>query len=350
MFKTFSNTDWTYLILGLLVLMLAQNVSGKDFDNTGFEDITFPDWFIDNTFKDLSDDLQTAISDGKKGLMVMFTTKGCSYCKMFLKVSLGNPDIARLVQRNFDSVGMEIFDDAEMTHPDGTPTRVKHFAVNEGAAIAPTLLFYGPNGKRFLKLVGYQSPEHFENLMSFIEYRKPNEKFKDYLKRKEIEPVAKVKYQLKSDPLFSLPPFNLKPEDSETGKPLFVLFEASDCLECKNFHKDVMTLPEVRQQLEKFHVVRLDASDSKTIVTTPGGEQMSPQQWYRSTDLVQLPALLFFGNQGDFVMQTDSIVRRQRMLNSMGLVLDKKYKEGWNYQRYARTKGIERSLKQQRQN
>ena len=65
--------------------------------------------------------------------------------------------------------------------------------------------------------------------------------------------------------------------------------------------------------------------------------------------MIQLPALVFYSDKGEFVMQTDSITRRQRMLNSMGLVLDKKYEEGWNYQRYARTKGIERSLKKQQE-
>lgn len=343
MLRKTANYFWKPAIAGLIILFLASVASAKDFDDSEFLNISYPDWFIDNTFKDLADDLETAISDGKKGLMVMFTTKGCSYCKMFLKVSLGNPRIARAVQRNFDSVGLEIFDDVEMTHPDGTPTRVKHFAVNEGAAIAPTLLFYGSNGKRFLKLVGYKSPEHFENIISFIEHRKPDEKFRDYLKRKAIEPVAKAQYQLKSDQLFLKPPFKLDPDQ---GKPLLVLFEANDCLECSNFHKDVLALPEIRQQLEKFNVVRLDARDSKTTITMPSGEQVTAKQWYKNTDMIQLPALLFFGDKGEFVTQTDSITRRQRMLNLMGLVLDKKYKEGWNYQRYARTKGIERTLKQ----
>jgi len=328
---------------GLVFLFLATMTSAKDFDDSGFQNITYPEWFIDNTFKDLSDDLETAITDGKKGLMIMFTTQGCSYCKMFLKVSLGNPRIARAVQRNFDSLGLEIFDDAEMTQPDGTPTRVKHFAVNEGAAIAPSLLFYGPDGKRFLKLVGYKTPEHFENIISFIEHRNPNEKFRDYLKRKAIEPIARADYQLKSDPLFLPPPLDLKPRHN---KPLLVLFEANECLECSNFHKDVLALPEIRQQLDKFNVARLDARDSTTLVTTPSGEKITPQQWYKNTDLIQLPALLFYDDNGEFVTQTDSITRRQRMLNLTGLVLDKKHKEGWNYQRYARSKAIERSLKQ----
>jgi thioredoxin-related protein len=334
---------WKRAIASLIVLFLASVLSAKDFDDSEFQHITYPDWFIDNSFKDLSDDLETAIADGKKGLMVMFTTQGCSYCKMFLKVSLGNPRIARAVQRNFDSLGLEIFDDVEMTHPDGSPTRVKHFAVNEGAAIAPTLLFYGPDGKRFLKLVGYKSPEHFENIISFIEHRKSGEKFRDYLKRKAIEPVAKTDYQLKSDALFLQPPLKL---EAGHNKPLLVLFEANDCLECSNFHNDVLALPEIRQQLENFNVARLDARNSKTLVTTPSGEKVTPQQWYKNTDLIQLPALVFFGDNGEFVTQTDSITRRQRMLNLMGLILDKKYKEGWNYQRYARSKAIERSLQQ----
>ncbi len=161
--------------------------------------------------------------------------------------------------------------------------------------------------------------------------------------------MAKAPYLLKSDPLFLPPAAAIKPGNSKPGKPLLVLFEANDCLECSNFHKDVLALPEIRQQLENFNVVRLDARDSRTPVTTPAGVQLSPQQWYQNTGMIQLPALLFFGEEGEFVTQTDSITRRQRMLNLMGLVIDKKYKEGWNYQRYARSMAIERSLKQQQQ-
>jgi hypothetical protein len=40
--------------------------------------IDYPDWFEDS-FLDLREDLAEASSEGKLGLMVLFTTEGCSY-------------------------------------------------------------------------------------------------------------------------------------------------------------------------------------------------------------------------------------------------------------------------------
>jgi thioredoxin-related protein len=201
-------------------------------------------------------------------------------------------------------------------------------------------------------LVGYKSPEHFENIISFVENRKPNEKFRDYLKRKTINVVEKSDYKLKDDPLF-LPATTLSErqqlehQQSAPQKPLLVLFEANNCLECENFHNDVLALPEIREQLEKFDVVRLDTNDSITSLTSPSGETFTPQQWFTSQELTQLPTLLFYSTGNQLILKTDSIVKRQRMLNSMGLILEKAYEKGWNYQRYARSKGIERAMKKQ---
>lgn len=342
-----SKFHWHFFFSFVLISGFAQTAASKDFDDADVAQITYPEWFIDNSFKDLQEDLAQAISQGKKGLMIMFTTQGCSYCKQFLKTSLGNPRIAELVQRNFDSMGLEIFDDTGMTHPDGTPMRVVEFASKEGAAMAPTLLFFGADGKRMFRLVGYKSPEHFENIISFIENRQPNEQFAEYLKRKQIEVVEKTAYRLKADQLFKPATFLSKRHSSTPGKPLLILFETDNCLECNNFHNDVLSLPEVRDKLSQFDVIRLDSNDTETKIVTPAGQQTTPGQWYREQALTQLPALLFYGENNEFVMKTDSVVKRQRMLNSIGLVIDKAYENGWTYQRYARTKGIERALKAQ---
>ena len=159
------------VIAGVSWLLLGStSLLAKDFKDSSLTQIVYPDWFSNDPFLELNEDLATARAAGKQGLMVVYSTEGCSYCGLFIKKSLGDPEIASMIKQHFGSVGLEIFDDAEMTRPDGTATRVKHFAVEEGAAIAPSLLFYGPDGKQFLKLVGYKSPEHFENIISFIEY------------------------------------------------------------------------------------------------------------------------------------------------------------------------------------
>ena len=127
-----------FFVLPMIFLMDLSLAQG--FDDSEIKHIDHPDWFIESPFLDLAE------LNGKKGLMILFTTEGCSYCDLFIRSSLSNPNIALIVQKNFDSIGLEIFADVEMTEPDGTLSTVKQFAKKEGVGFSPTLLFYGENG------------------------------------------------------------------------------------------------------------------------------------------------------------------------------------------------------------
>lgn len=108
------------------------------FDDSEILHAQQPEWFKDS-FLDLEEDLREAKAAGKKGLMLYFGTQGCAYCRHFMDRSLGSPDIARRVQKHFDSIAFEIFDDSEMIAPDGHFMRVKEFAKHEGAEFSPTV-------------------------------------------------------------------------------------------------------------------------------------------------------------------------------------------------------------------
>lgn len=91
---------------------------------------------------DLAEELDNSRSDNKQGLMVLFTTEGCSYCTAFIEQALGDETIAARVQQQLVSIGMEIFDDAEMVDPSGSDTLIKVFAAQQGVQFSPTLLFF----------------------------------------------------------------------------------------------------------------------------------------------------------------------------------------------------------------
>ena len=116
-------------------------------------------------------------------------------------------------------------------------------------------------------------------------------------------------------------------------------------MDCADFHKDVLALKEIRKQLGNFEVVRLDADDDKTGILLPSGKRMTPQSWFKQKSFTRVPALMFFDEKGNNVLETDALVRRQRMTNSVNFVLERAYEKDWTYQRFARSKGIERSLK-----
>jgi len=336
----------SFTLFLITILFPFGTVSAGDFEGKNIGHIEYPAWFSKSPFFDLQEELHKAKTGGKQGLMVLFTTEGCTYCGAFIEKSLGDPAIASIVKSNFASIGLEIFDDAEMTDPLGTSISVKHFAKREGAGYSPTLVFYGVDGKRTLRAVGYQSPQRFTALIDYvIAGHYSNESVAEYFERRTKKQSSRQDSAgLKQDAFFSKPPYALDRSRFAAKRPLMVLFEETVCSECDDFHTAVLALPEVRDLLQKFEIVRLDARDDKTPVLAPDGRRVTPASWFKQISFSRLPALVFYDEKGSEVLKTDALVKRQRMLNSLGFVLERAYEKGWTYQRFARSKSFARNL------
>jgi len=343
-----------YLVF-ILFTLFCSSPEASSFDDSEIKHIGYPDWFNENPFNELSLITNDSIASGKKGLLVLFTTEGCSYCDHFIRKSLGDSDIASIVQNNFESVGLEIFDDAEMTTPDGETKSIKQFATDEKVQFSPTLLFYGEAGKRIFRLTGYQSPERFRKVLDYVtneHYRSIS--FRNYLLSKKtaselVDNSDNNSAELKPDPVFEKPPYALDRRHFPASEPLLVIFEEPGCTDCKNFHADVLSEEEVRKTLRQFEVVRLDARDDKTSVLAPDGSKLTPAKWYEKSEFTQVPAMLFFDENGKLVLKNDALTLTQRMMNSLNYVLEKAYEDNWTYQQFARSKAIEKSKKQKKQ-
>ncbi len=341
------------LLLQLFAVFLISIGSSVSADVKDFEDsshVEYPAWFEDNPFYDLAEIIAEVSTDKKKGLMVLFTTKGCTYCEQFIKRSLGNPDIAQKAQNRFASIGMEIFDDAEMVTPTGETIPVKKFAKQQGVGFSPTLLFFDADGKRILRQIGYQAPERFLHLMNYVadkHYETVN--LSEFIESKPSPGQNTSTYtQLKADSLFDEPPYALNRSKFAASEPLMVLFEKIGCGECEAFHNDVLQLKNVRAGLQNFQIVRMDVNDITTRVLLPNGKFTTPKKWYEESSFSRLPALMFFNETGKLSLKTDAYVLNNRMMNSINYMREKAYLKDWTYQQFARSKSIERSLQQEK--
>jgi thioredoxin-related protein len=321
----------------------------ETFDDSRVMHIEYPGWFEETPFLDLARVTSEARSLGKQGLMVLFTTEGCSYCAEFIRRSLGDPEIASMTREHFLAVGLEIFTDAEMTDPTGREMPVKAFADEQGAEFSPTLVFFGSQGEELLRVVGYRSPEQFRAILGYLgggHYR--TEPLRAYMaKRAKEASESDGDAGLRDDPLFGDPPYALDRSRFAAPKPLLVIFEAKGCAACENLHEQVLARADVRDSLGSFEVVRLDAADEATPVLAPDGTRTNPSTWFERLGLSRLPALVFFDEKGNRVLTTDALVLRQRMMNSLHYVLERAYEKGWTYQRFARSKGFERHRQNQ---
>ncbi|NEV60676.1 thioredoxin family protein [Thiorhodococcus minor] len=329
-----------------LVILWAASLGGSlagDFEDAAIMHIAYPEWFKES-FLELPEDIEEAIAAGKRGVMVLFTTEGCSYCAEFIRTSLGEASLAERVQAQFDAIGLEIFSDAEMVAPDGSQLRVKAFADRAGAGFAPTLLFYGEGGELLYRGVGYQDPERFASVLDYLGgHQQEGQSFRDFVIARSAGLQSPSEgYRLAPDPLFSPPPYALDRSRMPADRPLLVIFETHGCEPCAGMHQEVLALPEVRALLGRFDVVRLDAEGADTPVLTPDGRRTTAAAWFAETGLTGLPALLFFEEQGLEVLRTDALVLRQRMVNALMYTLERAYDKDWTYQRFARSKALER--------
>ncbi|MEW8692685.1 MAG: thioredoxin fold domain-containing protein [Candidatus Thiodiazotropha endolucinida] len=315
--------------------------SGTEFAEEVFVDVQFPHWFK-TTFLELDEELKEAVGKGKQGLMVFVSTRHCSYCKAFIQNVLSLPDIRQRVERFFNVVGLEIFDDSEMTDPAGRSFRVKEFVSANKTAYTPSMIFYGANGAQQLKIVGYYPPEKFREVLEYLEgshyLREP---LRDYLV-KTANTSSETTGRIISDPvLFSKPPYQLDRHTRVAEQPLLVLFERPNCGACERFHRRVLADQSIRRLMHEFETVQLDASDSTTRLINPKGERTTPSEWYARLDLAYSPSMVFFDDTGREVLRLDSETQRFRMEGTLQLVLEKGYEKDAQLQRWRRDKAVQ---------
>ncbi|GGX60550.1 hypothetical protein GCM10007385_32270 [Tateyamaria omphalii] len=97
-------------------------------------------WMRD-TFKDLTEDLEEANSEGKR-LMIMVEQRGCIYCTKMHEEVFVIPEIEQFIQDNFFVVQINMFGDIEVTDFDGTALPEKDMVKRWGALFTPSIYFF----------------------------------------------------------------------------------------------------------------------------------------------------------------------------------------------------------------
>jgi hypothetical protein len=96
-------------------------------------------WMRD-TFKDLSEDLAEANSEGKR-MAIMVEQRGCIYCSKMHEEVYPIPEIADYIEENFFVVQINMFGDIEVTDFDGEALPEKEMVRKWGVLFTPTVLF-----------------------------------------------------------------------------------------------------------------------------------------------------------------------------------------------------------------
>ena len=143
--------------------------------------------WIEETFKDVVDDMKTASSENKR-LLYIYEQKGCNTCKKMHEINFRYPQIVDYLNKHFYVVQINMRGVNEVTDIDGKVMGESNFSARSAVNKSPTLQFFpanlsavkGKNGIRAeaYRFIGYQKPEIFLNQLAYIQRghfkRQPN--------------------------------------------------------------------------------------------------------------------------------------------------------------------------------
>lgn len=103
--------------------------------------------FFNQSFGDLTEELQNAKDAGKKGLLVMFEMDECPFCHRMRQNVLSRPDVQAYFKAHFLMLHIDIEGDVELTDFQGQVTTMKDFSAKNRVRATPVFQFYDLNGQ-----------------------------------------------------------------------------------------------------------------------------------------------------------------------------------------------------------
>ncbi|MBK1721128.1 thioredoxin family protein [Thiocystis violacea] len=307
---------------------LAAEAGQADRDAYSFDDfprgdvLQYPSWFK-RSFLDIRADLDEALAQDKKGLILYFGQKRCPYCHQLIEVNFGLQDIVEYTRRHFDLIPIDIWGVDEVTTLSGEVVTEREWSHQEQMDFTPAILFIDAKGEVALRLRGYYPPYQFRAALEYVadgHYRR--EAFRDYLARGDNRMVFDAE-DLNEEPFFAAPPFNLD-RRYPAERPLVVFFEQGDCHPCDVLHGQALKSSAISRHFGDLDSVQLDMW-SDTPVVTPAGERTTAREWAADLGLFYAPAMVFFDERGREIMRLDSVVGFYRLRNVLSYILSKAY-------------------------
>lgn len=337
-FQTVINTVWLVLCGFLTFFPVGYTQTFPQIDDSPLQEaLEDPDWFK-TSFLDFHDDLQEALENKKKGLILYFGQSRCPYCKLLLEHNWGKQDIKAYTLAHFDVVGLNVRGSRLITDFDGRVMMEKEFSIKSKANFTPTLIFYDASGKVALRLVGYYAPYQFRAALEYVaDGHHLKESFREFLQRGESL-FVESEDQLNSRPFFTSEPYILDRSRFAAQKPLLVVFEQRECHACDVLHSGPLENPETLKLLREFDVVQLDMW-AETPVITPDGRQTKANAWANQLGLFYTPTLIFYDYGGKEIIRVDSVVFFYRLRNVIDYVLSQGYSKFGDYQSWRESSG-----------
>ena len=138
----------TILFSCLLALALVASATGAADAPTPMPELRDPAEFFDESFNELPAELETALEEGKQGVLIMFEMDECPFCHRMKQTVLNRSDVQDYYRTHFRIISVDTEGDLELTDFSGNLTTQKEFALKQHRVRAtPVFLFFDNQGK-----------------------------------------------------------------------------------------------------------------------------------------------------------------------------------------------------------
>ena len=274
-----------------------------------------PEWFKES-FLEIAEDVDEATEDGRH-VMLFFQLNDCPYCDRMLTESYETEPMTSYIREHFDTIAINVRGDREIAFNEEIAVTEKQLSEILKVAATPAILFLDENNKTVVRINGYRAPERFRLILEYVatqSYRTVS--LADYLDAR----LNKNVYQLRDNELFA----DVSDLSSVEG-PLMLIFEDGSCYDCDEFHDGILAHPQVREEIEPFTIVRLDADSARRIID-PNGEQTTPKELAKKYEVIYRPGVLAF-DEGVLLRRADSLLYPHHFKEYMRYVAGGYYQE-----------------------
>jgi thioredoxin-related protein len=114
-------------------------------------------FFFEQSLGDLTEELEIAREDGKKGVFLFFEQDECPFCHRMKQTILNRPEVQEYFRRHFHSLAIDIEGSIEIVDFEGTDMTQMEFASKSRVRATPLLAFYNLDGEQIFKYTGAPS-------------------------------------------------------------------------------------------------------------------------------------------------------------------------------------------------
>lgn len=110
--------------------------------------------FFDTSLGDFAAELKTARQQGKLGVLLMFETEACPFCRRMREQVLNQENVQQLFRKHFNIFAVDLIGSVEVTDFAGHEQTEKAFGRSLRVRGTPTFLFVAPDGKEMARYTG----------------------------------------------------------------------------------------------------------------------------------------------------------------------------------------------------